>query len=238
MSSSLSLHKIHCLFSDLMCKMKLSSLIFFFFYLDTGQGERRVVSVNQTSDQCRNIIDGCSCPLKTQPHYLRCTGQQSDLPVILNSLETYDIRLLDISLDHLITLRKGVLNTTKLSALVISSSGLNTIDPEALATLRQTLTALSLPSNVLRSIPDEVFTLKSLTRLELNQNHITYLSPKLSRISTLEFLNLNGNLLDDLNSAQIPADLQILLLKNNHLQKSSVRHFQLSRLQDSMSGPH
>merc|ERR1712122_451854 len=55
---------------------------------------------------------------------------------------------------------------------------------------------------------------------------------KLSRISTLEFLNLNGNLLDDLNSAQIPADLQTLLLKNNHLQKSSVRHFQLSRLQE------
>ena len=104
-------------------KMKLSSLIFFFIFLDTGQGGR----VLETSDQCRNIIEGCSCPLKTQPHYLRCKGLQSDLPVILDSLEGYDIRLLDLSLRKLTNLRKNVLNTTKLSALVISSSQLTTI---------------------------------------------------------------------------------------------------------------
>ena len=208
--------------------MKLSSLIFFFIFLDTGQAGR----VLETSDQCRNIIEGCSCPLKTQPHYLRCKGLQSDLPVILDSLEAYDIRLLDLSLRKLTNLRKNVLNTTKLSALVISSSQLTTIETDALATLRLSLTALSLPSNLLRSIPDEVFSLHSLTRLELNQNHITYLSQKLSKSANLEFLNLNGNFLNDLNSAQIPEDLQILLLKNNHLQKSSVAGFQFSQLQE------
>ena len=188
--------------------------------------------INQTSDQCRNIIEGCSCPLKTQPHYLRCKGSQSDLPVILDSLEAYDIRLLDLSLSKLTNLQKNVLNTTKLSALVISSSKLTTIETDALATLRLSLTALSLPSNLLRSIPDEVFTLHSLTRLELNQNHITYLSQKLSKSANLEFLNLNGNFLNDLNSAQIPENLQILLLKNNHLQKSSVAGFQFNQLQE------
>ena len=208
--------------------MKLSSLLLFILYLDTGQGQ--VLNKTTTAqDQCRNIIDGCSCPLKTQPHYLRCMGLKSDLPVILTSLDTYDIKLLDLSLRGLDTLEEGVITTDTLSALVISSSQLRFIEANALQNLRPSLTALSLPNNLLKTIPDEVFTLKSLSRLDLSQNEITFISQKVAESANLEFLNLAYNAIDHLNF-KVPVHLQRLILKHNQLEKNSMKNFQFGNL--------
>ena len=199
--------------------MKSSILILLLVMtLDTGQ----------TKDDCRDISDGCNCPI---PGHLRCkSGHKEDLEKILSQAQ--NITLLDISLTNLGTLDPGVFKPNiSLSALVISSSQLENISPRSLEPLKMELTALSLPNNLLKTIPSEVFTLPSLTRLDLSQNNIDTIDEYLP-MEELEFLNLGENKISDINHVQVPNSLKKLVLEGNYLTMSSIARFKLNHLRE------
>jgi Leucine-rich repeat (LRR) protein len=191
--------------------------------MDTGQGQQ-----HQTLD-CRSISDRCSCP---QPHTLRCTGKNEDLEDILEKIESvdYGIRLLHITLEHLTVLKRGLFGLhLHLPGLVISTSQLEDIEDKALVNLRPTLTALSLPSNNLIRIPDEVFNLPLLQRLDVSQNFIKSVS-NMSKAITMDYLDLSSNKVSDMNEVVLPPNLKTLLLKNNHIGLEDVKSFNFGPL--------
>lgn len=193
-------------------------LIILIMCLDTGQGE----------DDCRSLSDGCSCPI---PGHLRCIGKKNELEEILK--KSQNITLLDISLSNLNKLEMGTFaHVQDLSALVISSSQLRLIAHDAFLPLRPSLTALSLPNNLLKNIPDEIFSLPILNRLDLSQNHINAISDQLSSLTSLEFLDLSDNELSDINQVKLPSSLRKLVLERNQLSMTSVAEFNYGRVRE------
>ena len=108
---------------------------------------------------------------------------------------------------------------------------LQIISKNALKPLRRNLTALSLPNNLLNSIPDEIFDLPNLNRLDLSQNQIRSLNPeKLAKSSSLKKLDLSDNDVIDINNIQVPVSMEKFILKNNHLNFAAISRFNLTYL--------
>ena len=108
---------------------------------------------------------------------------------------------------------------------------LQSISKNALKPLRRNLTALSLPNNLLKSIPDEIFGLPNLNRLDLSQNQIEILdSDKLKQSSSLENLDLSENSITGINNIEVPESMDKLVLKNNYLTLSTMSKFNFVRL--------
>ena len=97
--------------------------------------------------------------------------------------------------------------------------------------LRRNLTALSFPNNLLKSIPDEIFDLPNLNRLDLSQNQITVFdSDRLKQSLSLENLDLSENNITGINNVELPVSMDKLVLKNNHLTLSTISKFNFVRL--------
>jgi len=198
----------------------IASLVMIILILDTGQGQ----------ESCRDgIPDGCSC---LKPNHLRCTGKNGDLDNILEQIKDKNITALDLTLTNLNILQTEVFNRVQtLSALVISASQLQSVSKNALRPLRRNLTALGLPNNLLKSIPDEIFDLPNLNRLDLSQNQIEMFdSDKLKQSLSLEYLNLSENIITGINHVEVPVSMDRLVLKKNQLTLSTILKFNFVRL--------
>ena len=118
-----------------------------------------------------------------------------------------------------------------LSALVISSSHLESIEPSALNSLKTSLKSLSLPNNSLQSVPSEVFKLNNLIRLDLSQNFIQTVND-LTQAGQLEILDLSNNFIGDIHSMILPNSLRTLNLAYNNLTLDGIRSFNFNKLKD------
>ena len=93
------------------------------------------------------------------------------------------------------------------------------IDRSTLDKARQTGT-LYLSHMNLKVIPEEVFTLTNLVRLDLGWNHLEEISPRIGELAKLEELWLNRNPLKNLPSElESCVKLKILYLRDTKLRK-------------------
>ncbi len=204
------------------------------FIWDTGQCQTADSEEdgNKLRD-CRSLFgNNCDCP---QPYNLRCKVTEADLQGILEKLEASDddrnIRLLHITFQGLNEIKAdtfGGSSSLDLPGLVISTSSLEAIQDGALANLRGNLTKLSLPNNSLQTIPQEVFTLPKLHRLDLSQNFIRDLKLPVTdnAAKDLQYLDLSSNHIDDINHVVLPPEIKEIHLKDNQITASGLAEFQ------------
>ncbi len=208
------------------------------FIWDTGQCQKEDPVETEEGNKlrdCRPLFgDKCDCP---QPYILRCKFNEADLQRILEKLEAsnddINIRLLHITLQGLTEIKADTFggngsSSLDLPGLVISTSSLEAIEDGALANLRGNLTKLSLPNNSLQTIPQEVFTLPKLQRLDLSQNFIRELQLPVNgnAAKDLQYLDVSSNHIVDINHVVLPPEIEEIHLKNNQITASGLVDFQ------------
>ncbi|KIJ60284.1 hypothetical protein HYDPIDRAFT_98979 [Hydnomerulius pinastri MD-312] len=87
------------------------------------------------------------------------------------------------------------------------------------------LTKLSLQGNLVREVDLSLFRWPRLEMLNLSQNRLVSISSLASNLPALIALNVDGNLLDHLDSGSSMPRLRILRASNNRLQALNVAHF-------------
>ena len=97
--------------------------------------------------------------------------------------------------------------------------------------MKKSLKYLSLPTNNLSTVPDEVFELTNLNRLDLSQNFIETVRD-LAQAENLEYLDLSRNNISDINSVTLPNSLKTLVLTNNRLTLQGIKTFNLNKLKE------
>lgn len=105
---------------------------------------------------------------------------------------------------------------SKATALDLSSLGLKTLPPEIWEL--KSLTVLELMYIWLTTLPPEIEQLKSLTSLDLTRNQLKMLPPEIGQLKNLKWLNLSRNLLTKLPSEMRNLkNLKTLVLYDNPL---------------------
>jgi len=72
------------------------------------------------------------------------------------------------------------------------------------------LNILDIFGNVFKEVPHDVLYLKDITRLDLGNNDITELPPKLGLLTNIKFLRFEGNMIKGIKATKTSDILQIL----------------------------
>ena len=216
-------------FNSISCQSN-SSMLF-----QTNEGIHPIYSGNSTIElrkTCENVDKACTCD---SPQLMRChnpnTGNLSNIIRAISSSPTLDIKMLDLNLPNIQIFTKKYFrrpnqkskNSLKLVGLFVSSNGtLNTLEDGSFLGLRQDLQVLGLSDNHLGpELPQEIFSLPNLVRLDISKNRISSLRPILKHSTrSLNYLDLSGNDLErinNFNSSIFPDSLCTLRLSHNEI---------------------
>ena len=72
------------------------------------------------------------------------------------------------------------------------------------------LNILDIFGNVFKEVPQDILNMKEITRLDLGNNDITELPPRLGLLSTIKFLRFEGNMIKGIKATKTSDILQIL----------------------------
>jgi len=97
---------------------------------------------------------------------------------------------------------------SSLGSIVKSSSHLNILD---------------IYGNVFKEVPKEILNLKEITRLDLGNNDIIELPPKLGLLSTIKFLRFEGN---RIKGIKVNKTSEVLKLLKNRIPTDELQEFQ------------
>ena len=181
---------------------------------------------------CENVDKACTCD---SPQLMRChnpnTENLNNIIMAIASSPKLDIKMLDLNLPNIQIFTKKYFrrpnqkneNSFKIMGLFVSSNGtLNTLDDGSFLGLRQDLQVLGLSDNHLGpELPQEIFSLPNLVRLDISKNRISSLRPILKHSTrSLNYLDLSGNDLErinNFNSSIFPDSLCTLRLSHNEI---------------------
>ncbi|SEW29636.1 Leucine rich repeat-containing protein [Chitinophaga sp. YR573] len=127
------------------------------------------------------------------------------------------------SLSQLETLEIAYNAPTDISALqsltslkVLNVEGIKIKEWEWLLSLNK-LEILNINNNELQTLPDSLFSLRQLNRLEAKQNKITVVQERLNELVSLRYLDLSNNQIKDFPYFLSVLQLQSLLLRSNKI---------------------
>ena len=85
------------------------------------------------------------------------------------------------------------------------------------------LNILDIFGNVFKEVPKEILDLKEITRLDLGNNDISELPPRLGLLSTIKFLRFEGNMIKGI---KVSKTSEVLKLLKNRIPADEIEEFQ------------
>ena len=131
------------------------------------------------------------CKIKFLENIFLSNNQISEIPNNIYNLE--NLAYLNLSGNKIVILPKEFVKCTKLKKLCLSNNSIKNL--ETICKIKG-LEKLSLVSNQISVIPDNIYSMENLESLDLSKNNIFCIPEELNKCKKLKFLYLNKNKID------------------------------------------